>query len=216
MARLHPRRYPRLTCHIFAAYSVGNGWSRCKATVGGGGLFLNAVTSLELGSEVSIRFRPAKHLPVIRTEAKVLYIIEGAGTGVEFKNITAEDRLRLLRVIHRYSGDRRTRPRAPLATQVQCKKCYSLAFSRDLSLSGMFVETHRPLSVGSRLTVRFNLNHKDRVVIAAAHVHYHLAKMGMGILFDGLLPDHQHAIEEYIESHQNLFRAKPADASYVV
>ncbi len=174
---------------------------------------MSEVELLEPGIEISVRFRPAKNLPFINAQARVRYVLEGVGTGVEFTNISTEDRMRLLRVIHRHTGDRRTRPRAPLATQVQCKECYSLTFSRDLSLCGMFVETKSPLPIGSPLTVRFNLNDNNQVVIAAAHVHYRLAKMGMGILFDDLLPEHRQAIEDYLGSRHEFSPERTATGS---
>ncbi len=206
MARVHPRRYPRLSVQVPADYTAGDSWSHCIASnLGGGGLFLKDVECLEPGNEISLRFRPAKYLAVIEAKANVRYKMAGQGTGVEFTNISNQDRLQLLRLIHKTSGDRRKRLRAPLATQVLCDECSCLAFSRDLSLGGMFVETAHPLSVGSPMKVRFNLNQKDLVVTAQAHVHYYLEKMGMGILFDDLSLEHQQAIERYVESHQEMF-----------
>jgi c-di-GMP-binding flagellar brake protein YcgR len=76
----------------------------------------------------------------------------------------------------------------------------SLAFSRDISLAGMFIETTTLLPLGSALTVRFNLDNKDRVVTVAAQVHYHVENMGMGILFTEIEPEAREAIREYIES----------------
>ncbi len=201
---------------MLADYTSGQEWARCVATtLGGGGLFLSNVESLEPGKEISVRFRPAKHLALILAKANVRYKMAGQGTGVEFTYITNEDRLRLLRMIHKKSGDRRKRPRAPLATQVLCDQVYSLAYSRDLSLGGMFVETAHPLSVGSPVKVRFNLDQKDLVVTAEAHVHYYLDKMGMGILFDDLSPEHQQAIEKYVDNHQELFTSLSPTGSYV-
>jgi c-di-GMP-binding flagellar brake protein YcgR len=215
MARVHPRRYPRLSVRVLADYTSGQNWSRCVAsTLGGGGLFLSNIESLEPGEGISVRFRPARHLPVIEAKANVRYKKAGQGTGVEFTDITDEDRVRLLRMIHKKSGDRRKHPRAPLATQVLCKEFFSLAYSRDLSLGGMFVETARPLSIGSPVKVRFNLDQKDLVVTAEAHVHYYLDKMGMGILFDGLSLEHQRAIEQYVETHQEMFTSATPTGSF--
>ncbi len=132
-----------------------------------------------------------------------------------FTEINTEDRLRLLRLIHKKTGDRRARPRAPLATQVQAVESFSLAFSRDLSLCGMFIETAKPPPVGAPLKVRFNLDDKNQVVITTARVHYQLRKMGMGILFDGLLPEHRRTIEEYIKDYQELLTAEAATGANV-
>jgi c-di-GMP-binding flagellar brake protein YcgR len=201
MAKAHMRKYPRLSVRVTVDCTVGEESFRCVANnVGGGGLFLTKADGLEPGMEMSVRFRPAKHLPIIQARGSVRYITRGQGAALEFTEISADDRHMLLRLIHHKTGDRRLTPRAPLATQVECDRCMSLAFSRDVSLSGMFIETAIPLPVGSALTVRFNLDQKDKVVTASARVAYHLEKMGMGILFTEIEPQGREAIREYVES----------------
>jgi c-di-GMP-binding flagellar brake protein YcgR len=184
-------------------YTVGEESFRCIAnTLGGGGLFLAQVEGLEPGTEISLRFRPAKHLPVIQAKAGVRYLLVGLGVGIEFTEISADDRQKLLRLILQKTGNRRIQRRAPLATQVECDRCMSLAFSRDVSPGGMFIETTDPLPVGSPLTVRFNLNERDRIVTATAQVAYHVEKMGMGIIFSEIEPQHLNAIRQYVEGVQ--------------
>ena len=168
-------------------------------TLSGGGLFITNVEGLEPGKEILVRFRPARHLTVIQAKAKVRYMIGDQGAGVEFTEISSQDRNKLLRLIHQKTGDRRLVRRAPLATQVLCEECMSLAFSRDISLGGMFIETPDPLPVGSTLTVRFNLDQMDKVVTATAQVAYLVEKMGMGILFAEITAQDLDAIQEYVE-----------------
>ena len=119
---------------------------------------------------------------------------------MEFTEITPEDRKLVLRLIHQKTRDRRLNPRAPLATQVQCDQCMTLAFSRDISLGGMFIETNEPLPVGSALTVRFNLEQRDKVVTASAKVTYQIEKMGMGVVFTEIGQEDCDAIRHYLES----------------
>ena len=210
MARAHSRRYPRVSAQVPVDYTLGDQSLRCLAiTLSGGGLFLTQVEGLEPGDQLRVRFRPAKHLPVIQAEAVVCYTM-GHGAAVDFTDITPQDRHLLLRFIHGKTGNRRTLDRAPLATQIQCGQSFSLALSRDLSLAGMFVETKEPLPIGSPLVVRVNLNEKDKVVITSACVAYHVEKMGMGILFSELPSHHRADIEEYVESHPDFFLTPPA------
>jgi len=205
MAGAHSRRYPRMSAHVPIEYTMDNQSWRCFAdNLSGGGLFLTQAGNLEPGDYLGLRFRPAKHLPAIQAKACVCHKI-GAGAAVEFTEISPQYRHLLLRFIHKKTGDRKILDRAPLATQIQSEQCLSLAFSRDLSLCGMFIETKQPLPVGSPLVVRFNLNENDKVVVTAARVAYHVEKMGMGVLFSELPPDHRAAIEEYVESHPDLF-----------
>jgi c-di-GMP-binding flagellar brake protein YcgR len=177
-----------------------NGFRRIAKTLGGGGLFLTSVDGLEPGKEISIRFRPARHLRMIEAKARVLYIRAEQGAGVAFTEISPADRHMVLRLIHQKTGDRRLQPRAPLATQIECDKCMSLAFSRNLSMGGMFIEATDPLPEGSLLTVRFNLDQKDCVVTASAQVTYNIERMGMGVLFMEIKPQDREAIREYVES----------------
>lgn len=201
MGVAYVRRYPRLRVRLAVEYTAGEASFRCVANnLGGGGLFLTHVSGLELGKEISVRFRPAKHLPVIQAKGRVRHLVAGQGAGIEFTEISDDARQKLLRLIHQKTGDRRLQRRAPLATQVECEQCMTLAFSRDISPGGMFIETNASLPVGSLLTVRFNLNNKDRVVTATAHVAYHVEKMGMGILFSEIGPEDRDAIQEYVES----------------
>lgn len=210
MGKAYARRYPRLTVRMAVEYTAGKEWAHCVAkTLGGGGLFLTEVEGLEPGKEISLRFRPAKHLPLIQAKAIVRYQLAGQGVAVEFTKISENDRQRLLRLIHQKTGDRRLHRRAPLATQVECKECMTLAFARDISPGGMFIETTNLLPVGSLLTVRFNLNNLDRVVTATAHVAYHITKMGMGVLFGEIEPQDRDAIQAYVENVPASLKPEP-------
>jgi c-di-GMP-binding flagellar brake protein YcgR len=190
---------------VAVVYTAGERYFRGVATtLSGGGLFLTHIDGLELGDETSLFFRPARHLPLIQANARVRYIVAEKGAAVEFTEISVDDRHRLLRLVHRKTGDRRLQRRTPLATQVHCAQHMLLAYSRDISLCGMFIETTTPFPVGSPLIVRFNLDNKDRVVKAAAVVSYQVQKMGMGIFFTEIEPHDRDAVQEYMESEPAL------------
>lgn len=211
MGKAYLRRYPRLSVRVAVNYTTGEESFRCVAnTLSGGGLFLTNVTGLEPGNEISISFRPARHLPIIHAKASVKYVVAGEGAAVAFTEISDDDHLKLLRMIHQKTGDRRVRPRAPLATQVECEQCMTLAFSRDISVAGMFIETTVPLPVGTPFTVRFNLDQKDKVITADAVVNYLIEKMGMGVLFTEIEPHDRDAIKEYVESTPALSKEETA------
>jgi c-di-GMP-binding flagellar brake protein YcgR len=165
--------------------------------------------------DVLLHFRPAKHLPLIQTSGRVLYIVPEKGAGLEFTNLTDGDRHVILRFIHQKNRDRRANSRAPLATQVQCDQAMSLAFSRDISLGGMFVESTDMIPVGTSITVRFNLDAKDQVITAVAQVIYHVEKMGMGIVFTDLGKEESEAIRRYLESSPEAPADLPAKSNSV-
>jgi c-di-GMP-binding flagellar brake protein YcgR len=192
-------------------YTVGEKRSRCIASsLGGGGLFLTQIDQLEPGTKISVRFRPARRLPIIHARASVRYVVAGQGLAIEFTEIRPEDRQRLLRLILQKTGDRRLHGRAPLATQVVCEECMALAFSREISPGGMFIETTAAFPEGTLLTVRFNLVNPDRAITAVAQVVYHIEKMGLGVLFKEIDPDDREAIEAYVGSAETALRSASA------
>jgi c-di-GMP-binding flagellar brake protein YcgR len=216
LVKAYARQYPRHDITVPVEYSVDEKFIRTTAkTLSGGGIFLTRVGGLEAGLEISLRFRPAKHLPFINAKGKVLYILPEKGAGVEFTEITQSDRHIVLRLILQKTGDRRVNPRAPLATQVQCDQCMSLAFSREISLGGMFIETTDLLPVGSALTVRFNLEQRNEIVSATARVTYQLEKMGFGVVFTELEQDDCEAIRHYLESQPPVPATYPGKSKTV-
>jgi c-di-GMP-binding flagellar brake protein YcgR len=202
MARNYVRKYPRLEVRLPVEYTAaGEDYLRAVATnLGGGGLFLTEVIDLEPERIIGVRFRPARHIPLVEAKASVRYLMAGQGAGVGFTEINEEDRQRVLRWILQKTGDRRRERRVQLATQVQCEECMTLAFSRDISPGGMFIETSESLPPGSIITVRFNQDNKDKVVTARAQVTYEVERLGMGILFQEIEPDDRDAIQQYVES----------------
>jgi Tfp pilus assembly protein PilZ len=76
----------------------------------------------------------------------------------------------------------------------------SLAFSRDISLGGMFIETTDLLPVGSVLTVRFNIDQREKIVSATARVTYQIEKMGIGVIFTEIEEEDCDAIRKYLEA----------------
>lgn len=206
LERKYTRKYPRISAKFSVEYSVGNKTFREHAsTLGGGGLFLTVRQAPPMGSEVVVRFRPAKHLPLMEVKGKVCYQVPGQGIALEFTNINPEYRQLLLRLIHHKIGDKRKHARARLVTQIECSECTSLAFSRDVSLGGMFIETKRPLAIGSRINMRFNLDDGRPVIVAAGEVTYQVVKLGMGVTFVELVPADKSRLEAYVAKSPKLF-----------
>jgi len=199
LTRDEQRRFPRVPAKFHVEYTVGNKTARGQAsTLGGGGLFLLSPAILSPGTEVVLRFRPAKHLPFIEAKGKVRYALPGKGSGVEFTQLSEANLHLILRLIHHKLANRRKHSRAPLATQVYCRECMSLAFARDVSLGGMFIETRNPLPVGSQVSLRFHLNDGGPIVMTAAEIKYSVQKLGMGVEFVELSPADRKRIAAHI------------------
>ncbi len=206
------RKYPRVKVAFRVECVIRNETHHWPASIlGGGGLFLETQEALAVGTQVLVTFRPAKHLPFVRAEARVCYLEPGRGVALEFTDITREHRQLLLRLIHHKTADRRKFFRAPLATQIHCEDLMSLAFARDVSHGGMFIETKDPAPVGSRVRLRFNLGDEGPVVKAIAEVTYEVSKLGMGVQFVDLLPADMKRVDAYVTA--GMPAASPAPAA---
>ncbi len=207
MVQRYTRKYPRIPADFTVQLSMGDLAYRERASaMGGGGLCLSVreVPTLAVGAEVMVKFRPAKHLPIIKAKARVCYAVAGEGMAVEFTEIDSEHRRLLLQFIHNKTGNRRKHPRASFATQIECEESMSLAFARDISVGGMFIETTNPMPVGSQLTLRFNLEQNEPIVVASAEVTYQVGRMGVGVQFVEIAPEDLHRISDYVAKNQAL------------
>jgi PilZ domain len=191
--------YPRVTVSLPVELTLAGRTFRERATtLGGGGMFLAVTTPLAPGTEVLIRFRPARHLSIIQVRARILYQIPDRGTGVEFTEIDPGDRQALLHLILHRKADGRRHARARLVAQIDCPQCVELAVSRDVSEGGMFIETKRPLPVDTELHLRFNLDDGGPCVEAMAEVAYEVVGLGMGVRFMYLSSPDAMRIREYV------------------
>ncbi len=194
------RKYPRIGANLVVEYTVGGRTLRRHAgTLGAGGLFVAGVPEEAPGTEVSVSFRPAKHLPPVRARGVVRYSLPGKGSAIEFTEIDPADRQLLLKLIVRKQRERRRYARASLVTQVECQGCTTLAFSRDVSVGGMFLETPDPPAPDSKVALRFNIADGGETIIAQGKVLYCVAKLGMGIEFTEISPTDRVRIAGYAE-----------------
>jgi c-di-GMP-binding flagellar brake protein YcgR len=199
MGRKRYRKYPRVEADIPVELESDAGTERTRASMlGGGGLFLGVAQEIPPGTEITVRFRPAKHLPVISARTIVRYVVPEKGVGIEFTEIDPQHREMILRLIHHRMVERRQYPRAPLATQVEHAEGTQIGFSKDISVGGMFIELTKPVPVGSRLNLLFHLDDEADAVRAEAEVLYSVLKLGVGVRFLALNPADQSRIEAYV------------------
>lgn len=210
MVQRYTRKYPRIPAEFTVQILLNNQTYRERASaMGGGGLFLSVkeLPMPTVGTELPVQFRPAKHLPIIKAKARVCYAVEGEGIAVEFLEIDPEHRRLLLQFIHNKTGNRRKHPRAHFATQIECEESMSLAFARDISVGGMFIETSDPMPVGSRLTLRFNLEENAPIVEVTAEVSYQVGRMGVGVQFVEVKPEDLQRIDDFVAKTQAMAKA---------
>ena len=161
-------------------------------------MFLGTAQPLALGTDLVVRFRPAKHLAIVEAKARVCYLVPGHGIGIEFTDIQPEHRQHILRLIHHRNASQRRFPRVPLATQVEFDAGSLIGFSRDVSAGGMFIETNQALDPGARLNLRFHLNNDEPIVKTEAEVLYQIPRVGIGLQFTEISPEDYARVRKYI------------------
>lgn len=166
--------------------------------LGGGGLLLEVSRQLLPDTELKIRFQPAQHLKAVEVTARVRYYLTGQGTGVEFTEITDEDRHAILQVIFRRMSYKPRHPRKKFVTEVEHHAGTFLGFSRDISIGGMFIETRTPLPEGSEIKIRFRLDDGGPAIEVEVEVRYAIRDLCMGIEFVDLPPSDQKRIEAVV------------------
>jgi Tfp pilus assembly protein PilZ len=171
--------------------------------MGGGGLRLET-SALPTGAELMVRFRTSKHQAFIQAKARVIYTLPDLGSGVEFTDITQEQLQMILKTIHGKTGNRRKTPRVPLATQIHIDGSMALAFSRDLSTGGIFIDTKEPSQIGTKVDLRFRLSENDPVIIAKGEVRYVVPKLGMGVQFSEISDEDQKRIVTFVLSSGDI------------
>lgn len=193
------RKYPRIPVDLNVQYSKQSAQDRSRGlTLGGGGMFLGVAQIIPVGTELVIRFRPAKHLPLVEAKVRVCYCLEGRGIGIEFTDIQPEHRQSILRLVHHRRKENRRFPRVSLATQVQHAEGSFIGFSRDISTGGMFVETNQPMEPGAMLNLRFHLEQDGSIVKAEAQVLYVVPRVGIGLSFTEVIPEDFERIRSFV------------------
>jgi len=208
------RKYPRVTVNFPAECAADGDIYRTRVlTLGGGGLLLRMPCEMPPDTELTVRFRPAKHLPKIEARARVRYQLADQATGIEFAEIKPEDRQMILRVIHRRFTEKREHPRRPFVAQVEHEAGTFLGFSRDISVGGMFIETKEPLPEGAEITLRFPLDDGGPVIVLTGQVRYIVEKVGMGVQFLDLSPADRSRIDVYVTRGESSFQSPQGNAS---
>lgn len=198
MEWVHLRKYPRTKVNIPVECLWNGKKSVTRAlTLGGGGLFLAITQDLPAGAALTVRFHPARHLPLVDARAEVRYQLPGRGIGIAFKEIKPEDRQMILRLILDRLTKKRRYPRVRFVTQVETDQGTFLGVSRNISVGGMFIEIKESPPEDSIVKVRFHLN-GVALIFVSAEVRYAVAKVGIGVKFLDLSPADMTHIDEYV------------------
>jgi len=197
------RKYPRTEANITVECRRDDEKFLARAlTLAGGGLVLTTTRPIPPGSKLTVRFRPARHLPRVEAKAEVREQLPGEGIGIEFTEIKPEDRQEILRFILHRMAEKRRCARAPLVTQIERETGVSLGLSKTIGLQGMFIETNEPPLDGSTVALRFHLDDGGPMISASAAVRYIVTNLGIGVEFLGLPPADLTRIDVYVAKGQ--------------
>lgn len=98
--RRKSRRVRILQDIILGNRSLSRGWD-----IGEEGMFILTQEPFMVGSIIDISFRLFNGEKPVYVQAEVIYIQEGVGMGVHFRQISQEDKERIRRFINRVAGD---------------------------------------------------------------------------------------------------------------
>lgn len=113
----------------------------------------------------------------------------------------------IVRALHPFLGGdqsyRRSSPRVALGTAVTFRHGQTIvtAVTLNISRGGVAIRSTSPLPVGTTVRLRFRLTASDRDVEAEAHVVWSNPRAGMGLHFSVVSPDHQAAIDDFVNGH---------------
>lgn len=193
------RRFPRIDVDLPIACNVGGKNRRCRvAELGGNGFLLQIADALTPGTEMSVKFRPSKHHSLIEARAQVRCHMPGRGHGMEFTVISPDNRQTILALVLSRLRQKRRYPRKPFVVQVIHGSESFLAYSRNISVGGMFLSTKDPLASGSITTLRFPLDDGGATIEASGEVRYSAKDQGMGLKFTELKTEDQNRIDLYV------------------
>lgn len=105
------------------------------------------------------------------------------------------------------STERRAQDRHPIRLKVEyeCLEDFLTDYSANLSVGGMFIETNRPLPLGTRLHLRFSLPGFDEPLDTDAEVRWVLKEddtgplpSGMGVRFEQMSDDDSAKIRDLL------------------
>jgi type IV pilus assembly protein PilZ len=110
------------------------------------------------------------------------------------------------------SNERRAQDRLPIRLRVEyeCLEDFLTDYTANVSIGGMFIETARPLPLGTKFRLRFHLPGFSEPVDTEAEVRWVLEEAdpgplpsGMGVRFQGMTPQLQVKISALLEGWEN-------------
>ena len=100
--------------------------------------------------------------------------------------------------------DKRSSGRHRLRVQVAYESVedFLLDYTSNLSMGGMFIKTDRPLQVGARFRLRFQITGRATPVETRAEVKWVVSEehlnSGMGVAFESLSPADERAVRRWL------------------
>ncbi len=99
--------------------------------------------------------------------------------------------------------NRRSSPRVTLGIPISYRYANTIAAAVTLNIgtAGLAIRTTSPLDVGATLKVRFHLPGDSKDIEAEGRVAWIDRRIGMGMRFIALTPEHQAALDQFVHAH---------------
>jgi uncharacterized protein (TIGR02266 family) len=99
------------------------------------------------------------------------------------------------------SFNRRTSPRRAIGVPVtyRSEDTLAAALTLDVGKGGVGIRTINPLAKGTTVQVRFRLPGRNVEIDATGRVAWSDSKVGMGVQFESLSPEHQRALDAFVD-----------------
>ncbi len=113
----------------------------------------------------------------------------------------------IVRTLHPFLGgsesSRRASPRVALATAVSFRTGHTIvtAVTLNIARGGVAIRSTNPQPLGTEVRLRLRLPSTKQEIEAEARVVWSRPGSGMGLQFSRVCPDHQAAIDEFVNSH---------------
>ena len=112
----------------------------------------------------------------------------------------------IVRALHPFLGGnesyRRSSPRVALGTAVSFRHGHTIvtAVTLNIGRGGVAIRSTNPLPLGTEVRLRLRLP-SGKEVEAEAHVVWSNPRSGMGLQFSKVCPEHQAAVDEFVNGH---------------
>lgn len=219
------REYLRVPVSLVVRYWGRNELKdRYISILGEGGVFVSTVDPMPIGTDLDLEIFLASQGLSVEVKGQVVWLEEGKdpdkrGMGIAFKNLGYEQKKIIYGLVddnlRQQLLERRIHARVDTCLRLEYKLAEGIieAKSKDVSLSGMFIQTDHPLEIGDRLNLAIQRSDDAPVIQAIGEVVRVVnpdsgsEKSGVGVRFVEMDPEDRKDLQAYLVDMVNQEQA---------